>query len=141
MAMPKDEIQTEIGEAWRTYLTALEKSIALLEKDIQESLTYLLESEGYTVYTGSNGEEAKRIVREKKVNFAILDYYLSDLTGVQLAKDLHQIDESIRLMFFSGYSDVLNLKNDLGFTIYEVFLKPVDPDRFLEKLRIIVTKN
>ena len=37
MAMPKDEIQGEMAEAWRTYLKGLEKSIVLLEKDIKQS--------------------------------------------------------------------------------------------------------
>jgi len=37
MAMPKDEIQEDIVEAWRTYLTALEKSIGILEREIKES--------------------------------------------------------------------------------------------------------
>jgi len=37
MTMPKNEIQTEMEESWHTYLTALEKSILKLEKEIQES--------------------------------------------------------------------------------------------------------
>ena len=37
MAMPKDEMQTEVVQAWRTYLEALEKSIVILEKEIKES--------------------------------------------------------------------------------------------------------
>jgi len=108
------------------------------EEDIRDSLTYLLESEGYKVYTGSNRVEAEKIVREKEVNFAILDYVLVDSTGVQLARDLHKIDENIKFMLFSGYTDVQNLKNELGFRIYEVFLKPIDPAAFLEKLQKVV---
>ncbi|UCF93937.1 MAG: hypothetical protein JSW39_07190 [Desulfobacterales bacterium] len=37
MAMPKDEIQSEMTAAWETYLAALEKSMDILEKDIQEA--------------------------------------------------------------------------------------------------------
>lgn len=37
MVMPKDQIETEMNKAWRTYLTALEKSIDVLEKDIEEA--------------------------------------------------------------------------------------------------------
>jgi response regulator of citrate/malate metabolism len=60
---------------------------------------------------------------------------LADLTGVQLAKILHKNNENIKFMFFSGNSDVSNIKDELGFNIYEVFIKPIDPDNFLEKLR------
>jgi len=108
------------------------------EQDIRESLTYLLESGGYNVYTGSNGVEAENIVKEKDIHFAILDYILEDSTGVQVAKVLHKIDKNIKFMFFSGYSDVSNIENELGFSICEVFLKPIDPDIFLEKVRNVV---
>lgn len=108
------------------------------EQDIRESLAYLLESEGYNVYTGSNGVEAENIVKEKDIHFAILDYILKDSTGVQVANVLHKINENIKFMFFSGYSDVSNIENELGFSICEVFLKPIDPDIFLEKVRNVV---
>jgi hypothetical protein len=37
MVMPKDEIQAEMNKAWQTYLDALEKSLIILEKDIEEA--------------------------------------------------------------------------------------------------------
>ena len=111
------------------------------ERDILDSLTYLLESEGYKVYTGSNKAEAEKIVKEKDVHYAILDYVLEDITGVQLAKILHKKNENIKFMFFSGHPDVSNIKNELGFDVCEVFLKPIDPDTFLEKLRKVVTST
>jgi hypothetical protein len=37
MAMPKDEIQSEMARAWQTYLEALEKSLDILERDIDEA--------------------------------------------------------------------------------------------------------
>ena len=35
--MPRDEIQTEIAEAWGIYIEALEKSLKKLEEDIDEA--------------------------------------------------------------------------------------------------------
>ena len=37
MPMPKDEIQNEMTEAWNTYLKALEKSLDIIEADIEEA--------------------------------------------------------------------------------------------------------
>ena len=37
MVMPRDEIQTEMRKAWQTYMDALEKSVKMLEKDIEEA--------------------------------------------------------------------------------------------------------
>ena len=37
MSMPKDEIQEEMTEAWNTYVQALEKSLDLIEREIEEA--------------------------------------------------------------------------------------------------------
>jgi len=37
MAMPRNEIQADIVNAWRTYLEALEKSLILIEEDIRQA--------------------------------------------------------------------------------------------------------
>ena len=37
MAMPKDEIRSEIEAAWKTYMDALEKALQKIEVDIEET--------------------------------------------------------------------------------------------------------
>jgi hypothetical protein len=37
MPMPKDEIQKEMNEAWNTYVEALDKSLDMIETDIEEA--------------------------------------------------------------------------------------------------------
>ena len=37
MPMPKDELQEEYTNAWRTYVDSLEKAVAKLEADIKEA--------------------------------------------------------------------------------------------------------
>lgn len=37
MAMPKDEQQTQFVEAWRTFVNAMEQSLDMLDKDIDEA--------------------------------------------------------------------------------------------------------
>ena len=37
MSMPKDEIQKEMALAWGTYIAALGKSIAIMEKRLEEA--------------------------------------------------------------------------------------------------------
>ena len=37
MSMPKDEIQQEMADAWLMYMQALEKSLDIIERDIEEA--------------------------------------------------------------------------------------------------------
>lgn len=37
MPMPADDVQREMSEAWNSYIQALEKSLDIIEKDIDEA--------------------------------------------------------------------------------------------------------
>ena len=37
MVVPRDEIQSQINQAWVNYVNALEKSLEILERDIEEA--------------------------------------------------------------------------------------------------------
>lgn len=37
MPMPKDEIQKKMADVWNTYVQALEKSLAMIDRDINEA--------------------------------------------------------------------------------------------------------
>lgn len=37
MPMPKDQIQQEMSEAWNTYVQGLERSLDIIEKDLDEA--------------------------------------------------------------------------------------------------------
>ena len=37
MPMPKDEIQKEMADVWNTYVQALEKSLAMIDRVIEEA--------------------------------------------------------------------------------------------------------
>ena len=37
MSFPRDEIQTEMAQAWATYLAGLGKSLNIIEKEIEEA--------------------------------------------------------------------------------------------------------
>ena len=58
MAMPKNEIQTEMIDAWRTFLTSMDKSLEMLEEDITEA------TEMASICTGEWCEATEHVIDE-----------------------------------------------------------------------------
>ncbi|OGR63254.1 MAG: hypothetical protein A2X31_11165 [Elusimicrobia bacterium GWB2_63_22] len=56
------------------------------EKSILEMLKYCLEHEGYMVLTAETGEMAKNWVKEVKLDLAIVDLGLPDISGLQVCE-------------------------------------------------------
>ena len=68
-----------------------------------------------------------------KIHLAILDYMMPKLRGDQLTRRLIQIDQEIKIIFVSGYNEVIEVAKKLEFDVFGVFMKPFDPD-VMEKL-------
>jgi DNA-binding NtrC family response regulator len=68
-----------------------------------------------------------------KIHLAILDFMMPKLRGDQLAKRLNPNRPGIKIIFVSGYNEVIEVAKKLKFDVFGVFMKPFDPD-VMEKL-------
>jgi signal transduction histidine kinase/CheY-like chemotaxis protein len=75
------------------------------EEPILLAAKRILEREGYTVLTASDGEEALRIYRENEheVDLLLTDVVLPKLTGPEVYEALREGGEPPRVLFMSGY--------------------------------------
>ena len=103
------------------------------DEDLLFAYRLLLEKENTAVFTTDDVDKAQEIARKEKIHLAILDYMMPKLRGDQLARRLIQIDPEIKIIFVSGYNEVIEVAKKLDFDIYGVFMKPFDPD-VMEKL-------
>lgn len=119
------------------------RSILLVDddQDVLVSIKAILETEGYKVYTANNSDQARVILSEKDVHLVIMDYILPDYSGDQIVKTLKNIDENLKIIFLSGFPQVIKAVEDLEFEVYRVFLKPVDPEVLLSAIRSIFTEH
>jgi DNA-binding response OmpR family regulator len=60
-----------------------------------------LENEECEVHVAPSGKEALKKARVEKFDLALLDYLLSDVSGVRLASDLKRINIGIKIMLLS----------------------------------------
>jgi len=95
------------------------------DKDILMLYQLTLLREGYSVNIAFNGQQALKKVKKKKFDLAILDFVLPDLRGDELALKLKELNNSIKLIFITGYHYFKDCIDSLDVGISEILLKPI----------------
>lgn len=112
--------------------------ILLIDDDpnVTYSIKTVLRIEGYKVYTAIDIDQAKIVITENDVYLVIMDI-VPDRDGSQPVEELQRLDEKLKIILLSGYSNVFEVVEGLGLEVYRVFLKPVDCGLLLSTIRSI----
>ena len=93
----------------------------------------LLETAGYRVLTAKSGNEGIRVFRSEPVDAVILDYWMSGMNGVAVARELKKISSATPIMILSAYGTLL----DEALGVADVWIRKgeEDPQFLLAKLK------
>ena len=116
-----------------------DETILLVEDEelLRDAAKEILSSNGYTVLTAGDGEEATQIYSLRKSEIALLlsDLGLPKIQGDELFKNVKVMNPKVKAIFASGYLDP-NLKNELLKAGVKDFIqKPYVPAEILKKVR------
>ena len=107
---------------------------AILIVDDDEDILYffrvLLEENGYTVDTVQTGHEALEKTSKNRYDLILLDYKLSDAFGGVIADKILQANESVQIIYITGYS--MNGRVPRSELVKKVLVKPI-PEQVLLK--------
>ena len=91
---------------------------------------------GSTVYLCRDVQSALKVARENKIDVAFLDIHMPEKNGIELARDLKQLNPKVNIVFATGFSEYMKEGIDLRMSGY--IMKPVTPEAVkteLENLR------
>lgn len=113
------------------------KRIFVVEDDlhIRESLTEVLEIEGFDVFSAVNGQEALDILRSgEKADLILLDLMMPVKDGFQFKaeQEVDPLIQNIPVIIMSANGN-MSAKKELG-TVKEFLKKPIDLDALLETI-------
>ena len=119
------------------------------DQDIVDSITIMLESQGYEVVAAQSGEEGMRLVGEKRPDLILLDIMMEKLTtGLHIGYDLRKNPEyrSIPIIIISGIGEAtgfdLATEKETDYVAADEFLeKPVKPDVLLKRVAELIEKS
>lgn len=80
------------------------------------------------VYEASNGKEALAYFKEHAVDCIITDIRMPEMDGVELLKEVRQLNSTIPVVFFSEYEDFYYAKEAISHRVFDYLVKPVNKD-------------
>jgi DNA-binding NtrC family response regulator len=96
------------------------------------------------VHTASTAEEGMDALREHKPDVLLLDIMLPEVSGIELAQEIRQIDQRLPVIFITAMNDSDTAIEAMKMGAYDYLLKPLDVrqvrsliDRALETRRLM----
>ena len=68
----------------------------------------LLENAGYRVFTALTGKQGIEIFRYQPIDVVILDYWMADMDGLDVAVQLKILSPKTAIIMLSGYTSILD---------------------------------
>jgi len=101
------------------------------EEGIRESISGILEDEGYAVITSSTGEEALKALMEQNPDLILLDVWLPGIDGIQTLKELKNMKPDLPVIMISGHANIDLAVNATRMGAYDFLEKPLSLERVL----------
>ena len=111
--------------------------ILLIDDDetIRETLTLLLQTEGYLVDEAATGQEALKKAKENFYNLSIVDWRLPDIEGTKLISELKATSPNMIKIMLTGFPSIQNAIESVNNRADAFFIKPVDVSLLLDKIK------
>jgi CheY-like chemotaxis protein len=99
----------------------------------------LLESAGYRVFGAKSGALGLKAFKSELIDAVILDYWMADMNGLQVARELRKINPAVPIIILSAYGELLD--ESLGIADLWIRKGEEDPQYLLNRLeQLLKTK-
>ena len=114
-------------------------TILLIEdnRTICENTAEILEMEGYTIVTASNGKKGFKKTIELLPDLIICDILMPEMDGIELIAKLglHSELKTIPVIFYSAKAEKKDIKEAMDLGAYDYIVKPSDLNDLLASIR------
>ncbi|MCH7403405.1 response regulator [Belliella kenyensis] len=115
----------------------MNNKVLIVEDDVVfcKILTKFLTKNNYEVLDAQNGKDAIELMEMNKFAFAILDYRLPDMNGIEILEKLKTKNEEAKTILITRYGDqdVASKAIDKGADAF--ISKPINPDELLSVIK------
>lgn len=99
----------------------------------------LLESAGYKVLAAKSGKLGINTFKSERVNAVILDYWMADMNGMQVAREIRKLNPAIPIIILSAYGELLD--ESLGIADLWIRKGEEDPQYLLARLEELLNSR
>ena len=101
------------------------------EEGIRETISGILEDEGYESVTASSGEEAVKKVKEITPDVVLLDVWLPGMDGIQTLQELKGSHPAVPVIIISGHANIEIAVKATKMGAYDLLEKPLSIEKVL----------
>ncbi len=95
------------------------------DDNLRETLSELLEIEGYDVYQASGAKESLALVANNNFNVILMDYNLVDGTGLDVVQQIRTFNNESQIIMMTAYASLDTALKAIQESVYDFMIKPV----------------
>ena len=114
----------------------MKKELLIVDDDnpFRERLSRSMEIKGFNVESFSNSAETIKRIKNKKFNYAIVDMRLEDLSGLELIKEIKEINPDTKSLLLTGYGNIATAVAAIKAGAIDYLPKPAEIDQIYDAL-------
>ena len=118
-------------------------SVLLIDDEVSnvDALAAVLESENYTVYRATAGEQGLEILDKERIDLVLLDILMPGMDGFETLSRIrvHKKTKDLPVIFLTGFMrDPQYMERGFSLGVNEYLLKPIDASELLVRVRSIL---
>jgi two-component system chemotaxis response regulator CheY len=108
-------------------------------KPIRSILAHMLTSIGFTVNEAENGLEALKVLKQQKVDLALVDWNMPEMNGYEFVQEVRKDDtyKHMRMMMVTTETAISKISTALEAGADEYVMKPFTKEMIVEKLALM----
>lgn len=107
-----------------------------VKKDMEEYLTAYFK----TLYSASDGERALELYYQHRPDVLLLDIGIPKINGLDLAKEIRQHDDEVKIIMLTAHSDTKRLLEATELKLTKYLVKPFSPKTFKATLTLLLNE-
>jgi len=100
-------------------------------------MRFILENKGFDVIEARTGLQGVEVANKEKPDLILMDIQLPDIDGLEATKRIRasETDDAIPIVAVTSYAMAGDREKALAAGCTDYIEKPIDPERFVEKIR------
>jgi two-component system cell cycle sensor histidine kinase/response regulator CckA len=111
------------------------------DKNFFLSFRYILEKNNYTVHHSQTGKQALKLLQQHHFDAALIDLYLPDASGTEIADYINQHFNHIAIIILTGQATLDSALHVLRSGVSDYLCKPTPPELILNTLSRCIENN
>jgi DNA-binding response OmpR family regulator len=106
-----------------------------------DASAYLLRDAGHEVVTAYSGADGLQALRSRTVDLVLADFFLGDLTAIDLLKSFRRASVDVPVIVFTGMGAVQAAVDAMKLGAADYLLKPLDFDEVLSVVNLLLARR